>query len=254
MVASVKTPEPGALEILLRRFRGLGLDHAEDQRALTGLIGNQRRVGPGQEIIGLDTGQDFAVLLRGVACACTRLEDGRRQIYTFQYAGDLCGLHRYWLLAEGEAAIEALSECSIGIIRRHDIDRAYAQHPKLALAMWRATMLEASILRKRLINLGRRSALERVAHLLCEQRARLAAIDPSRSIVPLTQIDLADAAGLSVVHVNRDFQELRKLGILSENGRAIEITNWKRLVDIADFDGRYLNMPAVLSGWDVNIE
>ena len=256
MVESMRMPEPGALDVLLRTFRSLGLDREEDQRALAVLIRYERHVGPGQEITGRDAGQRIAALLTGVACSCKELEDGNRLIYTFHYPGDLCGLHRFGSLEpDGDVTIVALSECLVGVIHTRDIDRALLQpHSKLGLAIWRAVMLEASILRVRMVNLGRRSALERVAHLLCEQLARRAAIDPDSFIVPLSQIDLADATELSVVHTNRVFQELLKLGVLSENAGAIEITNRKRLVDIAKFDARYLNLPAVLSGWDVHIE
>jgi CRP-like cAMP-binding protein len=256
MVESMRVPEPGALDILLRTFRSLGLDREEDQRALAGLIRYEHHVGPGQEITGRDAGQSIAALLTGVACSCKELEDGNRLIYMFHHPGDLCGLHRFGSLEpDRDVTIVALSECLVGVIHCRDIDRALLQHhSKLGLVIWRAAMLEASILRERMVNLGRRSALERVAHLLCEQLARRAASDPDSSIVALTQVDLADAAGLSGDHTNRVFQELRKLGVLSENGGAIEITDWKRLVDIAKFDARYLNFPAVLSGWDVHIE
>src|SRR5262249_26079846 len=143
---------------------------------------------------------------------------------------------------------------SIGTIRYRDIDRAFEKHPNLGLAFWRAAMLEASILRQRMINLGRRSALDRVAHLLCEHIVRRAAIDGDSLTVPLTHIDLADAARISVVHLDRVFHELRKLGVLPDNDRAIEIADWKRLVDIAKFDARYLNLQAEVLDWDVNIE
>jgi CRP-like cAMP-binding protein len=252
MVGMMKPPEAG---ILVRRLRTLGLDREEDQRALAGLIRHKRRLGRGQEIVDLDTAQNFAVLLTGVACLYKRLRGGNRQIYTFHYPGDLCGFHRYVLPeAEGEEAAMALSECSIGIIRYRDIDRAFEQHPKLGFVIWRVTMLEASILRERLVNLGRRPALERVAHLLCEQLARREVIGVSTSIVPLNQIDLADAAGLSVVHINRIFQELRKLGVLSDKGRTIEVLDKERLMSIAEFDGRYLHMGDALRHWEVAID
>jgi CRP-like cAMP-binding protein len=250
----MRTPEPDAFDVLVRKFRALGLDRKEDQRALAGLIKYECHVGLGQKIIDLDARQSIAVLLTGVACSSKQLEHGSRQIYTFLYPGDLCGLHRFGSL-EPEIMVVALSECSVGVIRCRDIDQALLQpNSKLGLAIWRAAMLEASILRERMVNLGRRSVLERLAHLLCEQLARRAVIEPGSSIVPLTPTDLANASGLSVVHINSIFQDLRKLGVVSENGRLIEITNWKGLVDIAKFDARYLNMPVVLSGWDISTE
>ena len=106
-----------------------------------------------------------------------------------------------------------------------------------------------SIVRQRLV-VSRRSALERVAHLLCEQLTRLG-ID--EGVIPLSQIDIADAAGLSVVHTNRIFQELRQLGMLSKQ-RALEVVDKERLEDLAAFDGRYLDPSESLSRWDLRFD
>jgi hypothetical protein len=115
-------------------------------------------------------------------------------------------------------------------------------------------MLEASISRQRLLNVSRRPALQRVAHLLCELIARREAIGINGVVIPLSQIDLADATGLSVVHVNRTVQGLRTLGILSPDSHAIEISDRERLIKLAGFDGRYLNMPQILSHWQISLE
>src|SRR5262249_38703282 len=153
-----------------------------------------------------------------------------------------------------EPAVRALTDCSIGIIEYRDLDRAIERHRKLALALWRTTMLEASILRERLVNVKPRPALERVSHLLCEQLQRRRAIGIDSGVVPLTQIDLADAAGLSVVHMNRVLQDLRKLGVISASSRTIEVVNRERLAKIANFDSRYLTMPPALSDWEIRPE
>jgi CRP-like cAMP-binding protein len=193
--------------------------------------------------------------MEGVACLYERLKDGNRQIYAFQYPGDFCDLHQHVLPnSNNEVAVAALTGCSIGIIEHRDLEQVIAQYPSLGLALWRATMLEASIFRKRLLNVGRQPALQRVAHLLCEQLARREAVGINSATIPLTQMDLADAAGLSIVHVNRTFQELRRLDILSKEGRAIKVVDRERLVCLAGFDGHYLNMPQLLSHWQVKIE
>jgi CRP-like cAMP-binding protein len=96
---------------------------------------------------------------------------------------------------------------------------------------------------------SRRPALQRVAHLLCEQLARLGA---DKTIIPLTQIDVADAAGLSVVHINRVFQELRQRGVLSKQ-RLIEVVDQKHLQELAAFDATYLDSGVALSRWDLRI-
>src|SRR5262245_66521225 len=93
-----------------------------------------------------------------------------------------------------ETAIRALTDCSIGTIKYRDLDEAIGRHHTLALVVWLATMFEASILRQGLTNVTQRPALQRVSHLLCEQLHRLRAIGIDSGVVPLTQIDLADAA------------------------------------------------------------
>jgi len=107
---------------------------------------------------------------------------------------------------------------------------------------------------KDLLNVGRQPALQRVAHLLCEQLARREAVGINGATIPLTQMDLADAAGLSIVHVSRTFQELRRLNILSKQGRTINVVDRERLVILANFDGNYLNMPQLLAHWHVKME
>lgn len=115
-------------------------------------------------------------------------------------------------------------------------------------------MLEAAIYRERLINMNRGSALERVAHLLCEQLARREAVGIDGARLPLSQIDVADATGLSVVHVNRTIQALRSRGILAKASQSIGVIDKKQLAHVAEFDGDYLNLPHLLSKWAIRIE
>jgi CRP-like cAMP-binding protein len=253
----VGVPKPigrDTLVPMVRKFRTLGLEN-EELEVLASLIKDKGRITAGVDIIGADnSAKHLTLLLMGVACWYKRLEDGSRQIYTFQYAGDVCDFYRY-VLSEGDraAAVHALTDCSIAAIDFGDLERAMARFPKLGLVFWRATMLEASIFRERLLNVSRRPALQRVANLLCEQLARREAIGITSAVIPLTQIDLADAAGLSVVHLNRVIQALRGLGVLA-NSHAIEVVDRKHLVSIARFDGRYLNMPQLLSKWKIHLE
>jgi len=214
------------------------------------------RASRGEDILGPGNApRHFTVLLDGVACSYERLKDGNRQIYAFQYPGDFCDLSRHVLPESNyEVAVAALTGCAIGIIEHRDLEQLIAQYPSLGLALWRATMLEASIFRKRLLNMGRQPALQRVAHLLCEQLARQEAVGINSATIPLTQMDLADAVGLSIVHVNRTVQELRRLGILSAKVPTIEVVNRVGLVTLANFDGQYLNLPQVLSHWQIIIE
>ena len=253
MAGLIKPADAGVLHPLLRKLNSLGFHGEAELRCLLHRVKIRGSRPRGEEIIGAgDTPRRLTVLLAGVACLYETLEGGERQIYAFYYPGDFCDLHRYvWSEPVSETTVSALTDCSVGIIEYRDLDRAIERHRKLALALWRTTMLEASILRQRLTNVSQRPALERVSHLLCEQLHRRRSIGIDSGIIPLTQIDLADAAGLSVVHMNRVLQDLRKLGTISANSRTIEVVNWQRLAEIAKFDNRYLTMPAALSNWEI---
>ena len=241
---------------LIQKLRSLGVDSDTELDAVLNRIKVRAGTRRGEDIIapGRSPGHS-TVLIDGVACLYERLQDGNRQIYAFQYPGDFCDLHQHVLPeTNNEVAVAAITDCSIGIIEHKDLEQLIAQYPSLGLALWRASMLEASIFRKRLLNVGRQPALQRVAHLLCEQLARREAVGLNSATIPLTQMDLADAAGLSIVHINRTFQELRRLNILSKEGRAIKVVDRERLAGLASFDGNYLNMPQLLSHWQVKIE
>jgi len=241
---------------LIQKLRSLGVDSDTELDAVLNCIKVRAGTRRGEDIIAAGgSPRHSTLLLEGVACLYERLQDGNRQIYAFQYPSDFCDLHRHALPeTNNEVAVAAITDCSIGIIEHKDLEQLIAQYPSLGLALWRATMLEASIFRKRLLNVGRQPALQRVAHLLCEQLARREAVGIDSATIPLTQMDLADAAGLSIVHVNRTFKELRRLNVLSKEGRTIKVVDRERLAGLASFDGNYLNMPQLLSHWQVKIE
>jgi len=211
----------------------------------------QDEVGRGQTIIrNTNRVKRFTVLLDGVACLSTRHEDGARQIHTFHYAGDFLGLYNFVLPQTAEAIeVQALTGCSVGTIDRDAMDQAIQRCPVLGQALWRAAFAGVGIFRQRLV-VSRRPALQRVAHLLSEQLARIGTGD---GVIPLTQIDVADAAGLSAVHVNRVFQELREHGVLAKQ-RLIRVVNQNRLHELAAFNAGYLNSGRLSSSWDLRTD
>jgi CRP-like cAMP-binding protein len=201
-----------------------------------------------------DAAGQVKVLLSGTTCSYTRKEDGSRSILSFQHAGDFCNLHRYVLPnSQTTIGVQALTDCTVGVIEYRDVDRLLS-HPTLAAAFWRASMLEAAFYRERLSSTGRGTALERVAHLLCEQMARRDLVGIRAQRLPFSQIDVADAVALSIVHVNRTIQGLRGLNVLSQATHAIEVVDRKQLEKIAGFHDRYLGMPNFVSKWAVQIE
>lgn len=246
-------PKANARDALAAKFKSLGVEADADLMAFLRIIRRAGRVGRGRDITAIDR-RSAVLLLDGVACWYRRPEGGRRQILAFQYPGDLLDFHGYVLPDLGEpTAVRALTGCSIGIVHYDDIENAIDQHPNLGLALWRATMLAALIWRERMLHTVHSTALSRVAHLLCEQLTRLEAVGISGMTIPLSQNDLADAAGLSPVHVSRTIQQLRKAGALLDSKGAITVANRDRLVEMAKFDPRYLSVPGLLSNWQVSL-
>jgi len=241
----------GVVRSIVQRLHTLGITATDDLDAFWKLVKARDRMDRGKTIASsAGLAKHFSVLLEGVACLSARQEDGARQIHAFYYPGDFLGLHGLVFPQSAELSeVEALTGCIIGTMDREAIDQAMQRHPALGLALWRAALTEVSVFRQRLI-VSRRPALRRVAHLLCEQLARLG--DGAR-VIPLTQIEVAEATGLSVVHINRVFRELRQLGVLSPQ-RTIEVICREPLQELAAFDGRYLEVSASLSQWDLRIE
>jgi CRP-like cAMP-binding protein len=236
------------------KLKGLGAQ-ADDVDIFLRAVKRRVSVPAHDNVIGeADTAAQVRVLLAGTTCSYKRKEDGTRSILSFQHPGDFCDLHRYIVPdVNSVIGVQALTDCTVAVIGYRDLDKLLSR-PTLASALWRASMLEALIYRERLSSMGGGTALERVAQLLCEQLARREAVGIHSPQLPFSQIDVADAAGLSIVHVNRTIQTLRGLNVLSKASRAIEVVDRKQLAKIAEFDGRYLSMPALALKWAVQIE
>ena len=119
------------------------------------------------------------------------------------------------------------------------------KYPRIELALWRDTMLDAALYRQWLINLGRRNADQRIAHLFCEIWTRVDAIGRAQDAtcdLPLTQTDLADALGFSVVHVNKSLRRLREDGLITFRANQVRVHDWERLRSVAAFNPAYLQL------------
>ena len=200
-----------------------------------------------------DAGGQLKVLLAGMACSYKRRKDGDRRIVSFQHPGDFCDLYRYVVtdLKPG-IDIQALTDCTVAVIDYRDMDGLLSR-PTLATVLWRASMLEAAIYREQLSTTSRGTALERVAHLLCEQLQRRQSVGIRSTRLPFSQVDIANATGLSIVHVNRTIQTLGRLDVLSATRPAIEVVDRRQLAEIAGFDGSYLDVQKLVSKWTVQV-
>lgn len=217
-----------------------------DRQALSTIASEKpRRLGAREDIICEgDSPGHINLILDGWACRYKQLEDGRRQIISFFLPGDLCDSHVYVLRAM-DHSIGTLTSVTCAEISRETLAQVTARHPRLMQALWWDTLVSASIQREWTVNLGQRSATERVGHLLCELFLRLRVVglaEADSCLLPVTQADLADAMGLSTVHINRTLQELRGSGLIVLKGRHLTIPDLPALQAASLFNANYLHL------------
>lgn len=184
------------------------------------------------------------LMLDGWACRYKTLEDGRRQIAAFLLPGDLCDMPMF-ILSQMDHSIGSLSPATVAEIPKEVILDIIDASPRLSRALWWNALVEEATQREWTTNLGRRDALERVAHLLCEVFIRLRCVgltDGDSCELPATQAELGDATGLSTVHVNRTLQDLRARGLVVLKGKTLTIPDLAALQDIALFNANYLHL------------
>lgn len=184
------------------------------------------------------------LVLSGFACRYKALPDGRRQILGYFVPGDICDL-RVFILEEMDHSIATVTAAEVAVLPGEEIRRITARFPRITTALWWATLVEEAISREWILNMGRRSAGERTAHLFCEIYHRLRAVDlahDGRFMFPVTQPELADALGLSVVHVNRTLQFLRRRGLVDIENGEISLPDLEALEDYAMFNVRHLHL------------
>ncbi|WP_379922353.1 Crp/Fnr family transcriptional regulator [Erythrobacter sp. R86502] len=184
----------------------------------------------------------FPVVLSGWAARYQILRDGARQITRLLLPGDAY----YFGCSPDSAAVEeviSLSSCKIVNIAHADMRSVIEQYPAVGEAMRGYGCMENAVMASWVVNVGRRDALERMAHLICEMHYRLAVVEPVRgdSIhFPLTQDDLADVLGLTPVHINRKLQQLRQDNLITLRSKQLKIHDLRTLQQVAGFDSAYL--------------
>ena len=202
------------------------------------------RVGAGQDLISEGDRPDrIRIILSGWASRYKTLEDGRRQIVNFVLPGEICDAYVY-LLTQMDHSIGTLTPVVYSEIEREQFEELAAGDRTLAEALWCEQLSNCAVQREWALNIGRRVALERVAHLLCEivERLRPVGLLEGKSCVfPVTQMDMADATGLSVVHLNRTLQELRAAGLIVLRERMLTVDDLDALKNAGLFNPSYLH-------------
>jgi CRP-like cAMP-binding protein len=229
---------------LLAKLETVATLDAEDRAAIADLGRSARDLGPRRTIIREGDRPDHVhLVLEGWAARQKQLADGSRQITAFLIPGDFCDLH-VTILGEMDHSIGTLTRARVAYIPRAQMEALIAR-PGITRALWWATLVDEAVLRAWLVNVGRRDATESIGHLLCELYVRMKTVglttDHSYEL-PLTQEELADALGLTPVHVNRVLQRMRADGLISLKGGALTIHDYRRLEKASGFNPNYLHI------------
>lgn len=237
-----------ALESLVRKLSyRLKLDEA-DRAALLNIPHSVRTLPPNGYIVREgDRATHSCLLLSGFAMRQKIVADGMRQIVAIHMRGEMVDLQNS-LLGYADHSVQMLTAGKIAMIPREEVVRIAFERPKVGQAMWLDTLVDGSIFREWIANIGRRDATTRVAHLLCEFSLRLKVAglgEQTNYELPMTQEQLADATGLTSVHVNRTLKSLEADRLIERSSpRRIVIGDWRKLAAAGDFDSEYLHLHA----------
>lgn len=183
-------------------------------------------------------------MLEGWACRYKALPDGRRQIVSILVPGDLCDLY-FHLPRHQDHSIGSISALRIAELARSDLDALILNHPRVAQALYWSELVTVAVQREWTLNIGQRSAYERIAHLICELFSRLRVVgltDGNSFDFPLTQQDLGETSGLTSVHVNRTLRQLRADELIDLDRRRLCIRDVDALMEVAMFNPNYLHL------------
>lgn len=199
----------------------------------------------GEDLVSAgDTANEVFILQEGWALRYRLLEDGRRQIVNFMLPGDVFDLQALADL-QADHSVTAVTDCRVAVIPAAPFIEMLKDSGRLASAFWWSAVQEESILREQIVRIGRRSARERIGHLLLELHRRYVGAtgeDVDRLTMPLTRADIADALGLTPVHVSRTMSAMRRSGLITEERGTITLEDRDRLARLSLFDVDYLHL------------
>jgi CRP-like cAMP-binding protein len=235
---------------LVERLARLSPLSGADREALLALPHAVRSLGASIQLVrDGDHVESCTALRSGFAYRYKITGEGARQIISVHIAGELVDLQNSFL-AIADHSVQMLTDGEVAVIPRQALGDLALGQPGVARALWIDSLIDASIFREWVVNVGRRNSRARVAHLLCELCLRLqkaGLIEGPTYELPMTQEQLADAVGLTSVHVNRVLKQLAEEGLIRRDRRSISIADWTRMKDAGDFNERYLHQDAGLA-------
>lgn len=230
------------MDRLLANRRGVELTQ-EERALLEAAISEVRSVEPRRTIV--EAGEQVSVstyLLEGVLSRYIDDRKGLRQLVAVHVPGEFVDLHAY-PMRELDHSIGSLTAASVAIVPHSALKEILDPRPELARKLWFSTLIDAAMHRAWLFRVGRLDAVGRVAHFLCEMNARLEAVglsDGKRFVLALTQSDIAEICGLTTVHTNRAFRQLREAGLCQMRASLVEVADPAALARRGDFNADYL--------------
>jgi CRP-like cAMP-binding protein len=232
------------LALLARKLDSITRLTEAERAALYALPCTVRSVAARQDLVSFgDRPTQACLVLQGWIYRYASLREGGRQILSFAIPGDMPDLQSLHLHVM-DHSLATLTACTLAFVPHQSLRAALNSHPGLAAALWRDTLIDTSHYRERITSLGRRQALGRVAHLFCELYLRQRAVgltDGPRCPMAPKQSEIADALGLTSVHLNRVLRTLRARGLIGLSGGVLTIDDWDALAAIAEFDPTFLH-------------
>ncbi len=235
------------LASLARKLGTIAQLDSLDAEAILSLPFSVENVDPGRHLVREGSRpSNCCLLVSGYACRYKVNAVGGRQIVSFHIAGDIIDL-QHLHLGIADHHVQAITKATVAWIPMMEIKRMAKRRPAVAEALWRDTLIDASIFREWVLNVGRRDAKSRVAHMLCEfalrcDAAGLGSVETFEW--PLTQAHIGDASGRRAVLVNRTLKLLSGLGALESAARRYQVKDWAQLRLVAEFDDTYLHIAA----------
>jgi CRP-like cAMP-binding protein len=233
------------IDVLLLNLRSRDTVSSAEIARLQEVIVKERTFSVGEDIVVEGSRPGYSTLmLEGLSARYKHMADGSRQITSLQVPGDFVDLHAF-LLRKLDHGIIALSPCRVAFADHSDLRKTTETMPHLTRLLWLNTLIDAAINREWISSMGRRSKRAHIAHLICELYVRLKTVDRVdvwSFQLPLTQSELADVIGISLVHVNKTLQALKRENVFSWENKTLTIIDWERLKAIAEFDDTYLSL------------
>ena len=242
----MSTSIPPPLEPMVRKLEYRATFDPPDREALLALPHVVRNYDRNETVVWeFEPATHTCVMLSGYSVRSKQVADGGRQIVAVHMKGEMVDLQNS-LLDVADHSVQMLTAGKVAMIPREEILKIAFARPQIGRAMWTDTLVEASIFREWLANVGRRDARTRIAHLLCEfsLRLKIAGLGEQTGYeLPMSQEQLGDTTGLTAVHVNRTIKRLEGDGLIDRaDPRSIHIGDWRKLAQVGDFNSNYLHL------------